>query len=119
MRPYGALMSPRKLFVICIALAVLLAPAFGRAGEAFAAVPGDRHMEKAEGGHCQSPPADPAEHGKAAKTSCCVSMCIGVAVTPPPFVKSIVAAGGPVTFGIASLHLGYLGEIATPPPKFA
>lgn len=118
MRPYGALMSPRKLFAIVIALALLLAPAFSRAGEALAAVPDDHHMRMVDGGHCQSAPSNPNDHGQAPEKSCCISMCMGVAVTPP----AVLQAGNRsalTAFDIPTLHLSYLGEIATPPPKFA
>ena len=100
-----------------IALAVLFAPAFGREGEAAAAVP-DHHMQMAEGGHCQSPQSGSEKHDKAPQKSCCVSMCMGAAVTPAGDFGSLGPAATPAASGVAALHLSYLGEIATPPPKF-
>jgi hypothetical protein len=118
MHAYPASVSVRKLFAILVALAVLFAPAFSRAGEAFAAAP-DHHAQMMEGGHCQSPPAESDGHDKAAEKSCCISMCMGVAVTPPAPARAEGPAPAPAVSAIPPLHLSYLGEIATPPPKFA
>ena len=111
-------MSVRKLFAILIALAVLFAPAFGRVGEASAAAP-DHHAQMMESGHCQSMPSDSDGHDKAPEKSCCISMCMGVAVTPPASVRGLAPAPAAAVPAITTLHLAYLGEIATPPPKFA
>lgn len=126
MHAYRAFMSVRKLLAVLIALAVLFAPAFSRAGEAFAAVP-DHHMQMMDAGHCQSPPAN-AEHDKhdkhdkrdkAAEKSCCISMCMGVAVTPAAPPRASAPSPAPAIFAIRALHLSHLDEIATPPPKLA
>lgn len=119
MRPYGILMSPRKLFAIMIALAVLLAPAFSRLGEASAALPDGHHAQMVKGGHCQSPESAPDDHEKAPAKSCCLSMCMGVAVASPSRVEANNPPRAPATFVVRALHLSYLGEIATPPPKLA
>lgn len=118
MRPYSILMRPRKLFAILIALAVLVAPAFSRLGEASAALPDNHHMQMVQVGHCQSSEPVPDEHEQAPTNSCCLSMCMGVAVASPNGVQATNPAPAPATYAIRSLHLSYLGEIATPPPKF-
>ena len=118
MHAYQASMSIRKLFAILIAIAMLFAPAFSRVGEASAAVT-DHHAQMMESGHCQSMPADSDEHDKAAEKSCCISMCMGVAVTPPTSARGPAPAPAAVVPAITTLHLAYLGEIATPPPKLA
>lgn len=115
---YWAFMSTRKLLAIFLALAVLLAPMFSRAGEVHAAVP-DHDMQMMEHGHCQSPPADSDEQDKAAEKSCCMSMCMGVAVTPAAPLRAKSPAPAPDASAIPPMHLNYLAEIATPPPKFA
>ena len=109
-------MSLSKLFAILIAVAVLMAPAFSRLGEASAALPGDHHKQMVQGGHCQSPESVPGEHEKAPANSCCLSMCMGLAVASPDG-QAGNPAPAPATFAVRSLHLSYLGEIATPPPK--
>ena len=111
-------MSLSKLFAILIALAVLMAPAFSRLGEASAALSGEHHQQMMQGGHCQSPEPAPGDHEKAPANSCCISMCMGLAVA-----SQAGQDGNPApalaTFAVRSLHLSYLGEIATPPPKSA
>ena len=119
MRPYGVLMSLRQLFAIMIALALSLAPAFSRLGEAFAALPDGHHKQMVKGGHCQPPENAPNEGDKAPEKSCCLSMCMGVAVACPNRVQDNYPALVPAISAVRSLHLSYLGEIATPPPKFA
>jgi hypothetical protein len=69
-------MSVRRLFAVVIALAVLLAPAMTRVGEAYAAVP-DHHAQMMMKGHCESPPD--ADQDKKAGMSCCFQMCMAVA----------------------------------------
>lgn len=110
-----SVVSLRKLFGILVAVAVLLAPAFTRAGEAFAALP-VHHMQMTESGHCTSPPSDQDDR---ASQSCCIAVCAALAVAPftpaqsePP--RQIQAA----TF-VPSAHVAYLREIATPPPRLA
>jgi len=119
MRPYGDLMSLRKLFAIVIALALLLAPGFSRLGEASAAVPDGYHAQMIKDGHCQSPAPAPNDDQKAPAKSCCLSMCMGVTVASPHPVHTDKAGPAPTTFVVRSLHLSYLGDIATPPPKLA
>jgi hypothetical protein len=111
-------MGPRKLFAILIALAVLIAPAFSRLGDASAALPDNHHMQMVQAGHCQSSEPVPDEHEQAPTKSCCFSMCLGVAVATPSGLQASNGATAPATYAIRSLHLSYLGEIATPPPKF-
>ena len=111
-------MNIQRLFAVLLAVAVLFAPAITRAGEARASVP-EHSAQMMEAGHCQSPPSDTEEDDKAAEKSCCVAMCAGVAVTAPTAVGGSGPAPAPAISAIDSLHRNYLGEIATPPPKFA
>ena len=111
------MVSLRQLFAMAIALAVLLAPAFGRAGEAYASTAAHHDMQMADGGHC-TPSKSTSD--KAPEKICCVSMCMGVSMTLERQVELRASEGkiAPALSGTASLHLSYLGEIATPPPKF-
>lgn len=116
MRAYGHLMSTQKLFAILVAVAVLFAPAFSRAGEAFAAVP-DHHAQMMEAGHCDEPSSKPGDQDKAPAKSCCISMCMGIAIAPATPAKEAQLVPDPAVSSIPSLHRSYLGEIATPPPR--
>ena len=111
-------MSVRTLLAMVVALAVLFAPTFTRAGEAFAAVP-DHHAQMMQAGHCQAPPAQPGDHHKAPAKSCCISMCMAVAITPASPLVEKVAQRAPAVFGVASFHVNSPAELATPPPKLA
>lgn len=109
-------MSIRKLFALLVALAVLFAP--GVTGAAMAAAP-NHDMQMMGAGHCEAPPSDTNHHDKMGGKSCCISMCMAVAIAPaaPALDHEIVHA--PVSFVIPTLHVAYLGEIATPPPRRA
>jgi hypothetical protein len=109
-------MSVRKLFAILVAFAVLLAPAFTRAGQASAAMP-DHHTQMMESGHCESPSSDKDQSKKPAQKSCCASMCLGVAIAPPSPLHVSKLPPTPAVSFIPPLHLAYLGEMATPPPR--
>ena len=118
MSAYAPAMSIRKLLFLLAAVAVLIAPALTRAGEAQAAVVGHQ-MEMMEAGHCTMPPSDTGDHDKAPVKNCCMSMCMGVAIaSPSPVGDSDIVPTDAVSV-IATLHLSYLGEIATPPPRLS
>lgn len=106
-------MSIRTLFAIVIALAVLLSPA----GQAFAAVP-DHHMQMTQFAPCQMPPAKSGDHGKMDK-NCCMAMCMTVAVAPSAPADVADQAHAFSYFSVPKSWHGYLGEIATPPPRIA
>jgi len=110
-------MSIRKLFGVLVALAVLFAPAFSRAGEAIAAAP-DHQAQMMEAGHCKSGPDKSADHDKAPK-NCCISMCMAVAITPIAPVADTLVQRAPAVFANPAFHVGLPAEIATPPPRAA
>jgi hypothetical protein len=118
MRSYAASVSFKTLFALLVAVAVLFAPAITREGEAMAAVP-DHHAQMMDSGHCKSPPSKSDHHGKSDGKSCCISMCMGVAVAPATPMTETVQQVAPTTFTVATIHLPYLGELATPPPRIA
>lgn len=119
MRAYQAPMSVRKLLAVLLAFAMLLAPAFSGAGEASAAVPDGHHAQMMESSHCQSAQSNSDEQEQAPEKSCCISLCMGLAVTPPSAVRGLAPAPAAAMSAIPALHVPYLGELATPPPKFA
>ena len=116
-------MSIRTLFAMLVAVAVLFAPTVTRAAEAFAAVP-DHHAQMMQSGHCKTAPSHSGDndkspsHDKAGKT-CCISMCMAVAVTPPTPAASVVMLAASPTFPLTHQYHGLITEIATPPPRLA
>lgn len=117
MRAYGHLMSIAKLLGIVLAVAILFGPAFSRAGEAFAAVP-DHHAQMMQSGDCHAPATDSSSQDKAPAKSCCISMCMAaVAMFPASSLSDPSLNLEPAVSAIAPLHLSYLGELSTPPPR--
>lgn len=109
-------MSLRRLFALVIALAVLIAPALTRVGEAYAAAP-DHHSQMMTKGHCVIP-AD-GDQDKSAKNSCCFKMCMAVAVETamPSAVQPL--QGSTNLPALRSFQVGTPAELATPPPRAA
>jgi hypothetical protein len=104
----------QKLFAIIVALAVLFAPSV-----AYAAVPMTAHHEAQamEMGHCEMLPSKNSEHDKGDGKSCCISMCMAVAVAPSSPAEAAEARNTAVYFITPQSWHGFLGEIATPPPR--
>lgn len=117
MRTYSLTVSIRRLFAMLMAIAVLVGPVLTHASASAAAVT-DHHVQMMEAGHCEASPADSSEDESAPAKSCCVSMCMGVALTPPAAADP-ASVPAPAVFAPPSAHLNHLAEIATPPPKFA
>jgi len=105
-----------------IALAMLLAPAITRVGEALAAVP-DHHGQMMTSGHCKILPAPvdtgSSDHDKSAGKNCCISMCMAVAVEPVPPIADKIAQRTPPVFLTPTFHRLSPAELATPPPRFS
>ena len=108
----------QKLLAIFVALAVLIAPAFTRAGEAFASVP-DHHAQMLTTGHCQAAVPSPDQEEDGSAKTCCVAMCMAVAVTPPDPLSERNLLHAPAVFIGRAFLMGLPAEIATPPPRFA
>lgn len=116
MRAYGPTVSIRRLFAILVAVAVLFGPVFTHASAASAAV-GGHHSQMVDAGNCESPTPVSSQDDTTPTKSCCVSMCMGVAAMPAPRASSSMVRPVPAVAAIPTLHLSYLGEIATPPPR--
>ena len=117
MHSYATQVSIQKLLAIFLALAVLFAPAFTGAGEAFAAVP-DHHMQKAEAGHCQTPGSNTVDHDTAPAKPCCISMCMAFAIATSPADLHEPGETARAVFTERTLRLGLPVELATPPPRW-
>ena len=115
MRALVAFENFRTLFAMFVALAVLLAPAIA-GGDALAAVP-HHDMQMSETGHCHSPAPHKGRH--AHDMSCCTAMSLAVAATPDRAADEPVEKVAPSPAPLAAFQRPFLGELATPPPRWA
>ena len=99
---------------LVVAIAVFFAPTAAAANAARASVP-NHAMQMMESGHCKSIPA--SDHEKAPAKTCCVAMCMAIQAIAVTHVSENFVHQTPTNFAVRKLHLGYLGEIATPPPR--
>jgi len=105
--------SIRRLFAILLALAVLFAPAV--TASASAAEPS--HDMRMRVGHCQG--LMPGSPDKNAGKTCCISICMGVALSPlAPEAETSVQIASPVFAAPLSLT-GQPTELPTPPPRLS
>jgi hypothetical protein len=116
MSAYAQPVSIRKLFAILLALAVLLAP--GVSGAAMAAAP-HHDMQMMEAGHCETPPSMPGGHEKMAGKSCCIAMCMALAVAPFAPAEDRMPRQQIAGFVPPQAYHSLPSEIATPPPRFS
>jgi len=105
----------RTLFALFAALAVLIAPLSSPAYAAVAAGH-DHHAQMAADGHCKIKPNSDSKD-KAPAKDCCVATCASLAVAPSGTERELEPRPEPAIFTFATHRLGYLGEIATPPPR--
>jgi hypothetical protein len=112
MRASDPLMGIPRLFAILVALLVLFAP--GVASAAMAADPHDAQIMEA--GHCQMPPSSGA-HDKMAGKSCCIAMCMALAVAPWTPSDATPPRQQIAQFPSPKAYHGLPAEIATPPPR--
>ena len=115
MRPW---MSMRNVFTMLVALAVLFAPAFTRAGAAIAAA-ADHHSQRMEAGHCKMAPDEGSDDPSAAAESCCVSMCMALGLAPGIAASHDAVHAAAPTAVARAFRLSLPPEIATPPPRTA
>ena len=116
MRAYRHLMGTRPLFAFVIMIAVLFASAVTGSAAASAATM-NHDMQMMEMGHCSSPPAK--EDGKAPVKSCCIAMCMAVAIEPTASALLDEIHHQTTYFAVPTSWHRFLGEIATPPPRRA
>ena len=111
---HSAAVRIRFLFAMLIAMALAMTPLAMPMGEAMAA-PG--HHATAKAVHCPDAPK-PGHHTQADK-SCCVAGCMALAMLPAPAGEPAMAAGSRERPQPDRFRRGYLGEIATPPPRLS
>lgn len=112
MRARDPLIRIRRLFAILVALSVLFAPSAVSAAMAT----GPHDMQIMEAGHCQMPPS-PGAHDKMAGKSCCIAMCIALAVAPWIPIDATPPRQQIAQFPSPKAYHGLPAEIATPPPR--
>lgn len=117
MRAYPPSVGTRPLFAFILTIAVLFASALSGSAVASAATM-NHDMQMMEMGHCSSMPSK--DDDKAPVKSCCIAMCASaVAVAPSAPAELPLLQQAPATFPILTNYSGFLGEIATPPPRLA
>jgi hypothetical protein len=103
-----------RLFMLLAAITVVVAPV--SITEASAAVAGHARMMR-QMGHCGMRAGRSTSRDKMTGKICCVSMSAAVSMAPPTPILIELGNQAPATSAIEALHLGYLGDIATPPPR--
>jgi hypothetical protein len=98
-----------------LALSVLVAPS-AAAAEHMATMHG-HDVQMMEMGHCDGMPSKSADHNKGDGKSCCISMCMAVAIAPSTRGTASEPRHGAAYFIVSQSWHGFLGEIATPPPR--
>ncbi len=110
--------SIRRLFAALMAVVVLLGPVLTHAGAAAAAVP-DHQMQMMESGHCEPLQSDSSDEQTTDAMTCCIALCTAVPASPPAPVSESVMEPVATVVAVDAVHLSYLREIATPPPRHA
>ena len=113
---HSAAMRLRLLFLTLIAFAMALAPLAMPVSAAMAA-PAGQHQAMNQAGHCPDAPM-PSHHQQTEK-SCCVAGCMALAALPAPAHAPALHAATRERPVPDHFRRGYLGEIATPPPRLA
>ena len=109
-------MSIRALLAFLAALGVLFTSALAGATVASAATM-HHDAQMAGMGHCSSQPGH--KDGKVPLKSCCVAMCMAVAIAPTAPLRLLGPQHQASYSAVPQTWHGYLGEIATPPPRLA
>ena len=114
MSAYAGSVSIRKLFAVFVALAVLVAPSV--TGAALAASP-HHAMQMMEAGHCEAPPPSGNHQHRMDGKTCCISMCMALAVAPTAPAETATLLRQIAQFAPPKAYHGLPAEIATPPPR--
>lgn len=110
----GAGVIFRRLFAALLTLTMIFAP-LAIPAMAEAATPASHHGAMAGKGHCNGQ-STPDQRHKAADNSCCAAMCVAVVVPAdvaelPKYHASRQQPASDID------RRGFIGEIATPPPR--
>jgi hypothetical protein len=109
----------RWFLALLLALGLSLSPPAMRAAEAREAMPAGGHHAAAATSmdHCADEPAKQHDKKKADMGDCCVAACAGISIAPampadPLPYSALASRPAPERF-----RAGFLGEVATPPPR--
>ena len=105
----------RRLFALLLTFAMTFAP-LGMPAMAEVTTPAAHQHSMANSGHCEQ--QKPNQHHKAVDKDCCVAMCIAVVIPAGMAVLAYYHASRERPVSDLDRR-GFLGEIATPPPKLA
>lgn len=109
-------MFGRIFMAMIVALALALGP-LAMPGEAAMAAAPAHHGDMAGAGHCDE--RQQPDHRDQAAKGCCVAGCMAVAALPAPSAELAALPEGRERPAPDRFRRGYLGEIATPPPRTA
>lgn len=107
--------SVRFLFALLIAVGLAMAPFAMPIGEASAASSG-HHAAMTQAAPCDDEPA-PAKPGKREDKPCCAAGCMTAVVLPDLAQAVLELPRATERPGLERYYRGFLGEIATPPPR--
>ena len=109
--------SVRFLFALLIAVGLAMAPFAMPMGEANAASTG-HHAGMNKAGHCDDQPA-PAKQDKHQDKPCCAAGCMAAAMLPDLAQAVLELPRATERPALERFYRGFLGEIATPPPRIS
>jgi len=101
-----------------VAMALAFAPFAMPMGEASAAPSAAHHEAISTSGHCDEMPA-PAKSDSHKEKPCCTAGCMAAAMLPAMGDGGAALPQAIERPGLDLFYRGYLGEIATPPPRIA
>lgn len=107
----------RSFLAAVLTFALLLAPALTRFGMASAAQPHQGYVMD-QTGHCHMQRSDRSDPDKSAGKSCCMSTSLAAILQTAAPLGDNPMECPPLVVARASFHIHFLGEIATPPPRF-
>jgi hypothetical protein len=111
-------MSLRRFLAMLFAVAMIFAPLGMPAGRAIAAPMASHHDKMAMPDHCAAKP-DQHKPSKAIDHGCCAAMCLGITMSPALPDEQPAYPRIALRPAVDQFHRGFLGEIATPPPRLA
>jgi hypothetical protein len=117
---HSAAVRLREIFAMMVAMAMAMVPLAMPMGQLEAAPAGHHQAINADvnrPGHC--PDAPQPGHPAQTDKSCCVAGCMAPAILPAPAEATDLAGTTPARPAADRFRPGYLGEIATPPPRLA
>jgi hypothetical protein len=106
----------RRLVAIVLALVLMFAPMTTHVGMVSAAVR-DAPQVFAPSGHCHALADRSADHGKSIGKTCCLSTGVAVAIDAASASREVPVQPAAPVFALTTFSSGFLGEIATPPPR--